>query len=149
MREKYFLYRLFIEKNDPVLQICVLQKYVTLCFQYLVWPPFAGVTEGKFLVNADQSCTITCRSFSPFLSEEPLQLCDVGGFPPMNCLLRSFHNIWIGLRSGLWLSHSKTLTLFFFNHSLVEWLVLGVVVLLHDPRSLETLFLNRCPDVFL
>ncbi len=77
----------------------------------------------KFLVNADQSCTITCRSFSPFLSAEPLKLCDVGGFPPMNCLLGSFHNILIGLRSGLWLSHSKTLSLFFFNHSLVEWLV--------------------------
>ncbi len=77
----------------------------------------------KSLVNADQSCTITCRSFSPFLSAEPLKLCDVGGFPPMNCLRRSFRNILIGLRSGLWLSHSKTLTLFFFNQSLVEWLV--------------------------
>uniref|UniRef100_A0A8C1VP75 EngB-type G domain-containing protein n=1 Tax=Cyprinus carpio TaxID=7962 RepID=A0A8C1VP75_CYPCA len=27
-------------------------------------------------------------NFSPFLSTEPLQLCDVGGFPLMNCLLQ-------------------------------------------------------------
>ncbi len=36
VREKYFLCNLFIEKNDAVLHICVLQKYVNLCFQYLV-----------------------------------------------------------------------------------------------------------------
>ncbi len=77
----------------------------------------------KFLVNAAQSCTITCRSFSPFHSAEPLKLWVVGWCPPMNCFLRSFHNILIGLRSGLWLSHFKILTLFFFNHSLVDWLV--------------------------
>ncbi len=46
VREKY-LCRLFIEKKDPVLHICALQKYVNLCFQYLVWPPFAAVTDGK------------------------------------------------------------------------------------------------------
>ncbi len=30
MRQKCFLCHLFIEKNDPVLHICVLQKYVNL-----------------------------------------------------------------------------------------------------------------------
>ncbi len=123
MREFFFLCHLFIEKNDPVLHICVLQKYVNLCFQYLVWPLLLQQLKVKLLVNADQSFTITCRSFRPFLSAEPLKLCEIGGFPPMHCLLESFHNILIGLRSGLWLSYSKTLTLFFFNHSLVELLV--------------------------
>ncbi len=47
VREKYFLCHLFIEKSDPVLHICALQMYVNLCFQYLVWPPFAAVAEGK------------------------------------------------------------------------------------------------------
>ncbi len=89
MREKYFLCNLFIEKNDPVSHICVLQKYVLSVSA-------AAVTEGKV---SSVSCTITCKSFSPFLSAEPLKLCDVGGFPPMNCLLRSFHNILIGLKS--------------------------------------------------
>ncbi len=67
--------------------------------------------------------TWTYRCFSQFLSTELLQLCDVVGLPPMNCLLRSFHNILIGLRSGLWLGHSITLAFFFFNHSLVTQLV--------------------------
>ncbi len=30
VREKYFLCHLFIEKNDPVLHICALQKCVNL-----------------------------------------------------------------------------------------------------------------------
>ncbi len=47
VREKYFICQLFIEKYYPVLHICALQKYVNLCFQYLLRPPFAAVTEGK------------------------------------------------------------------------------------------------------
>ncbi len=60
----------------------------------------------------------------------------------MNCLLRSFHNILIGLSSGL---KNVVLKLFFGRITCV----LGVVVLLHDSRSLETLFLNKYPEVFL
>uniref|UniRef100_A0A8C2D2U6 G domain-containing protein n=1 Tax=Cyprinus carpio TaxID=7962 RepID=A0A8C2D2U6_CYPCA len=51
-----------------------------------------------FLVTADQSCTMVCRNFSPFLSTEPLQLCDFRGFPLMNCLLQVLHKISAGLR---------------------------------------------------
>ena len=45
------------------------------------------------------------------------------GFFAWTACFRSFHSISIGLRSGLWLCHSKTLSFFCFNHSLVEWLV--------------------------
>ncbi len=123
VRGKYFLCHLFIEKNYPVLHICALQKYVNLCFQYLVWPPFTFTFMhlADAFIQSDLHCNQVTGFFFYILSALALKLCDIGGFPPMNSLLRSFHNILIGLRSGLWLS--KTLTLFFFNHSLVEWLV--------------------------
>ncbi len=45
--KKYILCHLFNEKNYPVLHICEWQKYVNLCFQYLVRPPFAAITAAK------------------------------------------------------------------------------------------------------
>ncbi len=122
MRENYFICHLFIEKNYPVLHICALQKYVNLCFQYLVWPPLAAVTEGKVSCKYWSVLHNNVGVLAHSLVKNHLNSVMLVGFL-MNCLLRSFHKILIGLRSGLWLSHSKTLTLFFFNHSLVEWLV--------------------------
>lgn len=45
------------------------------------------------------------------------------GFFAWTACFRSFHSISIGLRSGLWLGHSKTLTFFCANHSLAEQFV--------------------------
>ncbi len=92
----------------------ILQKYVNVCFQYLVWLHFAAVTAGK----ADQSCTTSCRNFSSFLSTKPL----VMWFLKTPCF-RSFHNNSVGLWFRHWLGRSKTLPLFFFNHSLIKRLV--------------------------
>ncbi len=95
-------------------KIHILQKYVNVCFQYLVWLHFAAVTAGK----ADQSCTTSCRNFSSFLSTKPL----VMWFLKTPCF-RSFHNNSVGLWFRHWLGRSKTLPLFFFNHSLIKRLV--------------------------
>ncbi len=48
MWEKNIFFVIYLlRKNYPLLHICALQKYVNLCFQYVVWPSFAAVTEGK------------------------------------------------------------------------------------------------------
>ncbi len=98
---------LFIEKNNPLLHICALQKYVNLCFLYLVRPHFSAITAGKVSFN--------CWSVLDHI------------------LYRTTSTLWCWWVSSFELlasapytkgpDHSKTLTLFFFNHSLVKWLV--------------------------
>lgn len=55
-------------------------------------------------------------------SSIPVKLRDVCSLVWTACI-RSFHGISVGLKSRLWLVHSKTLRFFCFNHPLLEQLV--------------------------
>ncbi len=83
----------------------ILQTYVNLCFQYLVWLHFAAITADK----ADQPCTTSDRNYSPFLSTKPLVM--FMGFLLLTPCFRSLQNISVGLWIRHWLGHSKALPL--------------------------------------
>ena len=76
------------------------------------WPPVAAITSTRrFLYFSFYS------SWQNYLSSAIV-------FGHLMCmtLFKSFHSLSLGLRSGLWLGHSKRWILFFWSHSVVDLL---------------------------
>ncbi len=68
-----------------------------------------------FLVVGHQVCTHLRRAFVPLLFADPLQVIKVS----MTRTFSSLHIFSMGLRSGDWQGHSRTLMCFFLSHSFV------------------------------
>ncbi len=73
-----------------------------------------------FLVVGHQVCTHLRRDFVPLLFADPLRVIKVfRGWPLATRTFSSLHRFSMGLRSGDWLGHSRTLMRFFLSHSFV------------------------------
>ncbi len=72
-----------------------------------------------FLVVVHQVCTHLRRDFVPLLFADPLQVIKVSRLTFGNSNLQLPPQIFVGLRSGDWLGHSRTLMCFFLSHSFV------------------------------
>ena len=65
-----------------------------------------------FPVVADQTCTTGRRNFGAFLFTKLFQFSKILGVSRVNCSLNVMPQNLNGLRSGLWLGHSKTQIIF-------------------------------------
>ncbi len=68
-----------------------------------------------FLVVGHQVCTHLRRDFVPLLFADPLQVIKVS----MTRTFSSLHIFSMGLKSGDWQGHSRTLMCFFLSHSFI------------------------------
>ncbi len=72
-----------------------------------------------FLVVGHQVCTHLRRDFVPLLFADPLQVIRFRGWRLATRTFSSLHRFSMGLRSGDWLGHSRTLMCFFLSDSFV------------------------------
>ncbi len=118
--------------------------------QISIWPlrktllgdkTLVGNHRGQtFLVVVHQVCTHLRRDFVPLLFADPLQVIKVSRLTFGTRTFSSLHRFSMGLRSGDWLGHSRTLMCFFWATPLLPWpCVLGhchAGIQIHDPFSL-------------
>ena len=108
--------------------------------QYFVEPPFAAITAASLLGYVSISLAHLATGMLAHSSRTKLlQLLQDGWFRWCTAIFKSYHRFSIGLRSGLWLGHSKTFKCFPLNHSSVA---LAVCL-----RSLSCWKLNLCPSL--
>ena len=119
--------------------------------QYFVEPPFAALTAPSLLGYVSISLAhLATGIFAHFSRHTCSSSFKSDGFCWCRAIFKSYHQFSIGLRTGLWLGHSKTFKCFPLNHSSVALAVcLGSmscwkVNLRHNLKSLEDW--NRFPS---
>ena len=86
--------------------------------EYFVEAPLATITESSWVLSYKLG-TPVFGEFLPFFSADPLKLCQVGWGASLHSYFQVSQRCSIGLKSGLWLSHSRTFRDLSRSHSCV------------------------------